>query len=116
MDLHLTIGPIVSLLAGIFILVVPRLLNYIVVVYLIIVGLLGLSGDGVLARPPRRLCGIAHSGRGGSTRDESNQEVLAVRVPSGTGKNVSRSIGCRYELQRADLPRAAVTQAVEHRT
>jgi len=45
MNLHLTIGPIVSLLAGIFILLVPRLLNYIVAIYLIIVGLLGLFGD-----------------------------------------------------------------------
>jgi hypothetical protein len=46
MNLHLTIGPIVSLLAGILILVMPRLLNYIVAIYLIIVGLLGLFGDG----------------------------------------------------------------------
>lgn len=46
MNLHLTIGPIVSLLAGILILVMPRLLNYIVAIYLIIVGLLGLLGDG----------------------------------------------------------------------
>lgn len=43
MNLHLTIGPIVSLLAGIFILVMPRLLNYIVAIYLIIAGLLRLS-------------------------------------------------------------------------
>jgi hypothetical protein len=44
MNLHLTIGPIVSLLAGILILVMPRLLNYIVAIYLIIIGLLGLFG------------------------------------------------------------------------
>jgi hypothetical protein len=35
MNLHLTIGPIVSLVAGILILVMPRLLNYIVAIYLI---------------------------------------------------------------------------------
>jgi hypothetical protein len=46
MNLHLTIGPIVSLLAGILILVMPRLLNYIVAIYLIIIGLLGLFGSG----------------------------------------------------------------------
>ena len=46
MNLHLTIGPIVSLVAGILILVVPRLLNYIVAIYLIIIGLLGLLGSG----------------------------------------------------------------------
>lgn len=46
MNLHLTIGPIVSLIAGILILVVPRLLNYIVAIYLIIIGLIGLFGSG----------------------------------------------------------------------
>lgn len=44
MSLSLSIGPLVSLIAGILILVVPRLLNYIVAVYLIIMGLLGLFG------------------------------------------------------------------------
>jgi hypothetical protein len=48
MNLHLTIGPIVSLVAGILILVMPRLLNYIVAIYLIIIGLLGLFGGGGL--------------------------------------------------------------------
>jgi hypothetical protein len=38
------IGPLVALIAGILILIVPRLLNYIVAIYLIIVGLLGLFG------------------------------------------------------------------------
>jgi hypothetical protein len=36
------IQPFVSLLAGILILVMPRLLNYVVAVYLIVIGLLGL--------------------------------------------------------------------------
>jgi hypothetical protein len=44
MNLHLTIGPIVALIAGILILAIPRLLNYIVALYLIIIGLLGLFG------------------------------------------------------------------------
>ena len=44
MNLNLTIGPLVSLLAGILILMVPRLLNYIVAIYLIVIGLLGLFG------------------------------------------------------------------------
>lgn len=39
-----SIGPLVSLIAGILILIVPRLLNYIVAIYLIIMGLLGLFG------------------------------------------------------------------------
>jgi hypothetical protein len=46
MNLHLTIGPLVSLLAGVLILVVPRMLNYIVAIYLILIGLIGLFGSG----------------------------------------------------------------------
>ena len=46
MNLNLTIGPLIALLAGILILFVPRMLNYIVAVYLIIIGLLGLFGAG----------------------------------------------------------------------
>ena len=46
MNLHLSIGPVVSLIAGILILLVPRLLNYIVAIYLIIIGLVGLFGAG----------------------------------------------------------------------
>ena len=46
MNLYLSIGPIVSLVAGILILVVPRLLNYIVAIYLIVIGLVGLFGSG----------------------------------------------------------------------
>jgi Protein of unknown function (DUF3096) len=46
MNLHLSIGPLIALIAGILILVVPRLLNFIVAIYLIIVGLLGLFGAG----------------------------------------------------------------------
>ena len=38
------IGPLIALLAGILILIMPRLLNYIVALYLIIIGLLGLFG------------------------------------------------------------------------
>ena len=48
MNLHLALTPIISLLAGILILVIPRLLNYIVAVYLILIGLVGLFGTGAL--------------------------------------------------------------------
>jgi Protein of unknown function (DUF3096) len=44
MNVHLSIGPLVSLIAGILILIMPRLLNFIVAIYLIIMGLLGLFG------------------------------------------------------------------------
>jgi hypothetical protein len=44
MSLHLSIGPLVSLIAGILILIMPRLLNFIVAIYLIVMGVLGLLG------------------------------------------------------------------------
>jgi hypothetical protein len=42
MTITLTATPVISLIAGILILVMPRLLNYIVAVYLILVGVLGI--------------------------------------------------------------------------
>jgi hypothetical protein len=45
--MHLTadhISPIVALVAVILILIAPRLLNYVVAIYLIVVGLVGLNG------------------------------------------------------------------------
>lgn len=44
MTTTLSVGPVIALVAGILILVMPRLLNYIVAIYLIIIGLLGLFG------------------------------------------------------------------------
>jgi hypothetical protein len=38
------LGPVASLIAGILILLMPRLLNYIVAIYLILIGVLGLIG------------------------------------------------------------------------
>lgn len=38
------LSPLIALIAGILILVMPRLLNYIVAIYLIAVGVLGLLG------------------------------------------------------------------------
>jgi hypothetical protein len=46
MNITLGLGPLVSLIAGILILVIPRLLNYIVAIYLIVIGLIGLFGAG----------------------------------------------------------------------
>ncbi len=48
MNLSMSLTPMVSLLAGILILIAPRMLNYIVAVYLIVVGLIGLFGGGHL--------------------------------------------------------------------
>ncbi len=44
MTIHLGLTPLISLIAGILILVFPRLLNFIVGLYLIIVGLIGIFG------------------------------------------------------------------------
>jgi len=46
MNITLGLAPLVSLIAGILILVIPRLLNYIVAIYLIVIGLIGLFGAG----------------------------------------------------------------------
>jgi hypothetical protein len=48
MNLHLGLTPLISLIAGILILVMPRLLNFIVAAYLIVIGLVGLFGTGAL--------------------------------------------------------------------
>ena len=42
----LALTPLISLIAGILILVMPRLLNYIVATYLIVIGLVGIFGTG----------------------------------------------------------------------
>jgi hypothetical protein len=44
LDFNASIQPIVALVAGILILIAPRLLNYVVAIYLIIVGVTGLWG------------------------------------------------------------------------
>ena len=53
MNIHLShtiLAPLVSLIAGVLILIMPRLLNYIVALYLIVIGLIGLFGTGNLFR------------------------------------------------------------------
>ncbi|MBI4207521.1 MAG: DUF3096 domain-containing protein [Betaproteobacteria bacterium] len=44
MNITLSVGPLIALIAGILILIMPRLLNFIVALYLIIIGILGLLG------------------------------------------------------------------------
>ncbi|MHB1949910.1 MAG: DUF3096 domain-containing protein [Acidiferrobacteraceae bacterium] len=39
---HIDLAPLAALIAGVLILVLPRLLNYIVALYLIVIGVLGL--------------------------------------------------------------------------
>jgi hypothetical protein len=46
MTINLGLTPLISLIAGILILIMPRLLNYIVALYLIVIGLIGLFGAG----------------------------------------------------------------------
>jgi hypothetical protein len=42
MQMYIALQPLVALIAGILILIIPRLLNYIVAIYLIVTGILGL--------------------------------------------------------------------------
>ncbi len=46
MHINISLAPLAALIAGILILVMPKLLNYIIALYLIVVGLLGLFGTG----------------------------------------------------------------------
>ena len=48
MTIHLQLVPIISLIAGIAILAQPRLLNYIVAIYLIVIGVIGIVISGWL--------------------------------------------------------------------
>jgi Protein of unknown function (DUF3096) len=47
-NVHLSLTPLISLVAGVLILVMPKLLNVIVAVYLICIGLIGIFGMGAL--------------------------------------------------------------------
>ena len=38
------LSPIIALIAGLLILILPKLLNYVVAIYLIVIGLIGLNG------------------------------------------------------------------------
>lgn len=44
MAIHPLLGPIVALVAGILILIFPEILNYIVAIYLILIGIAGIIG------------------------------------------------------------------------
>jgi hypothetical protein len=44
MNINLQLQPVVSLIAGILILVAPRLLSWIIAIYLIVIGVMGLLG------------------------------------------------------------------------
>jgi Protein of unknown function (DUF3096) len=44
MNLHISLQPAIALIAGILILIMPRLLNFIVAIYLIAIGLIGILG------------------------------------------------------------------------
>ena len=46
MNIHLSLTPLISLIAGILILVMPKLLNFIVAIYLNAIGLIGIFGLG----------------------------------------------------------------------
>jgi hypothetical protein len=63
MTFTVSAGPLVALIAGILILIIPRLLNYIIALYLIIIGILGLSGyaraDAVPLAPARHTSAVS---------------------------------------------------------
>jgi hypothetical protein len=42
MQMYIALQPLAALIAGILILMIPRLLNYVIAIYLIVTGILGL--------------------------------------------------------------------------
>ena len=44
LNIHLSLSPLIALVAGILVLVMPKLLNYIVAFYLIAIGVIGILG------------------------------------------------------------------------
>jgi hypothetical protein len=50
MNITFSLIPVVSIVAGVLILIIPRLLSTIVAIYLIVVGLAGLLGSGSFLR------------------------------------------------------------------
>ena len=48
--MNLALTPLISLIAGILILIMPRLLNYIDAIYLIVIGLVGIYGGSLNLR------------------------------------------------------------------
>lgn len=47
MDINL-VQPLIALLAGILILIRPRILSFVVAIYLIIIGIIGLINSGII--------------------------------------------------------------------
>jgi DUF3096 family protein len=43
MHMNIALQPLAALIGGILILMIPRLLNYIIAIYLVIIGILGLA-------------------------------------------------------------------------
>jgi len=80
MMVNLEVGPIVSLIAGVLILIVPRLLNYIVAIYLIVIGLIGIFG-----------WGSTHL-RTTSGTDSNARAVVSVPVDASDGRLVYRAL------------------------
>jgi uncharacterized membrane protein HdeD (DUF308 family) len=44
MNLHITLIPVISIIAGILILIKPKILNYVVAIYLIAIGVIQIFG------------------------------------------------------------------------
>jgi len=94
MNITLAAGPLVSLIAGVLILIVPRLLNYIVALYLIVIGLLGLFGgsnyrvgghamatpEGALVSAPVRLSPPIYTVPDGGVRPVSSSDAQSSQM------------------------------------
>ena len=99
---HIT--PIVALIAGILILLMPRLLNFIVAIYLIVVGLVGLNGIYHFMRLRRRLAPCDLRACAGIRRsDHQGPAALQIVIP---WPNRLRAVPDRKRNPLALRPRA----------
>ena len=101
MTVHVALGPVVSIIAGVLILLIPRLLNYIVAVYLIVIGILGLMHRGA---------GLAQSvGVENDTRYSRPAISENVQSPTAT---LAGDLGCKQPIVRGPGDRSVRGESI----
>jgi len=99
------LSPLLSILFGILILVFPRLLNYLVAIYLILAGLLGI---GLIGRPLRAHAEFDHRPLASASADcRPAVEVAAPATPTRSAPESRREARLSGGRSRGQAPRVA---------
>ena len=115
MHINLSLAPIVALIAGILILVMPKLLNYIIALYLIVIGLLGaVRHRRIFSLPLARLHTPRSSRRSDCPIPCRHPSRRGGEVAVVAGRNVAQRLGCLIEL-RVDEARRLARYLIEAR-